>query len=170
MKHAHLTVLVILVATAVFAVGYKIATPGSGVVPPELIKRAQQTSPHGEKPNWLGFTESDSLFEGIRDRAYAFCFSRGSIERRCALEQDEAVQFATLALVTADAQRRMPNKATLGLKEQWVASNPQIVPQVLNECWGLYRQHGAEDARILSTCLASLTDASPLVRVPVPSR
>ncbi len=80
------------------------------------------------------------------------------------------MQFATMALVTADAQRRMPNKATLGLKEQWVASNPQIVPQVLNECWGLYRQHGAEDARILSTCLASLTDASPLVPIPVPSR
>lgn len=113
-------------------------------------------------------TNRDAVFEGVRDRGYAYCFSGGKIDHKCALEQDEAVRFAVSALVIARDQQRMPNKDSLGLKEHWVATNPEIVPRVLNECWALYREHGAEDARLLSICLGNLTDASPLVPLPVP--
>jgi hypothetical protein len=108
------------------------------------------------------------LFEGVRDRGYAYCIANGHIDPRCASEQDEAVRFAVVALVIARDQQRMPNKEGLGLKEQWVATNPEIVADVLNQCWALYKQHGAKDARLLSVCLGNLTDASPLVQLPIP--
>jgi hypothetical protein len=33
-----------------------------------------------------------------------------SVDRKCAEEQDDAVQFAVLAFVVADAQQKMPDK------------------------------------------------------------
>ncbi len=87
---------------------------------------------------------------------------------KCALQQDEAVAFAVGAIVLAKAQRGMADKSTLGTKEYWVATNPNIAPRVANTCWALYKEHGASDARLLSVCLGNLTDYSPLISLPVP--
>ena len=167
MKFPSLAVVGAVLVALALAFGFALGAVEDSPISPVVIEHAQQTSPYGAKPNWLGLTDGDALFDAVRDRAYAFCFSNGKIDPRCALEQDEAVQFSVVALVIAHDQQRMPNKETLGRKEKWVATNPEIVPRVLNECWSLYKLHGAKDARILSVCLSNLTDASPLVPLPV---
>ncbi len=85
----------------------------------------------------------------------------------CASKQDEAVEASVIAIHVASAQAEMTNKDALGAKERWVAMNPDIAPRVEKECWSLYEEHGAADARILAVCLGNLTDYSPLIQLPV---
>ena len=133
-----------------------------------FIKRAQARSLYGANPKWLEFSNQRDLFRRVRDRAYGYCLSGTAIDMRCAAEQDKAVSSSIGAIEVADAQRGMANKGRLGRKEYYVATNPEIVPRILNKCWALYKEHGAADARILSVCLGNLTDYSPLVPLPVP--
>jgi hypothetical protein len=72
-----------------------------------------------------------------------------------------------MALNIAAAQAAMKNKDTLGRKERYVATNPNVARAVVSSCWALYTEHGAADARVLSVCLGNLTDYSPLARLPV---
>jgi len=133
-----------------------------------LIKQAEARSFYGANPKWLEFSNPRDLFQRVRDRAYAYCLSGSVMNMKCADEQDEAVSSSIGAIEVAEAQRGMTNKEKLGRKEYYVATNPEIVPRVLNTCWALYKEHGAADARILSVCLGNLTDYSPLVPLPVP--
>ena len=75
---------------------------------------------------------------------------------------------AVSALNVAAAQHQMADKDRLGLKEHWVAENPEIVSHVRSYCWNLYKVHGNADARLLAICFGNLTDYSPLVPLPVP--
>jgi hypothetical protein len=132
-----------------------------------VIEVAQAKSLYGAKPDWLKYTDKPDLFERVRDQAYVYCLSSGKIDVECALKQDKAVEASVLAIHLASAQSQMTNKDTLSAKERWVAMNPEIAPRVIKQCWALYEDHGAVDARILAVCLGNLTDYSPLVPLPV---
>ena len=134
----------------------------------QQIADAQAKSTYGTHPNWMRLTNNRDLFQRVRDRAYGYCLKSANIDRECASEQDDAVQASVLALQVATDQAEMKDKDGLGKKEQYVATNPEIVPRVQAACWALYREHGAADARILSVCLGNLTDYSPLIPLPVP--
>jgi hypothetical protein len=132
-----------------------------------VVEESQAQSVFGAKPNWLKFTDKPELFDRVRDQAYSYCLSGGRINMECADKQDEAVEASVLAIHVASAQAEMTNKDALGTKERWVAMNPDIAPRVTKECWSLYEEHGASDARILAVCLGNLTDYSPLIQLPV---
>lgn len=132
------------------------------------IRQAEAKSHRGANPNWLQLTHKGDLFKRVRDRAYGYCLSGANIDEKCASEQDDAVEAAVLAIYLAAAQAEMKDKDKLGLKERYVATNPDVAPRVENACWALYKEHGAADARILSVCLGNLTDFSPLIPLPVP--
>ena len=132
-----------------------------------MIAEAQARSTQGARPKWLQFTAKRDLFQRVRDRAYGYCFRGAIVDVSYASEQDDAVQASIMALELAAAQAEMKDKDRLGLKEKYVATNPEIVPRVQNACWALYKEHGAADVRILSVCLGNLTDYSPLIPLPV---
>lgn len=132
-----------------------------------VIKGSQSKSLYGAKPNWLKVTDQPEIYSRVRDRGYVYCLSGGRIDVECASKQDEAVAASVWAIHIASAQARMPNKESLGQKERWVALNPDIAARVTEECWALYEDHGAADARILAVCLGNLTDFSPLIELPV---
>src|SRR4051794_16056371 len=133
-----------------------------------MIAEAEAKSARGAIPNWLQFTDKRDLFERMRDRAYGYCQSGATIDLKCASEQDDAVEASVIAMQIAADQAKMKGKDKLGIKENYVATNPEIPPRVENACWALYKEHGAADARILSVCLGNLTDYSPLIPLPVP--
>jgi hypothetical protein len=137
-------------------------------MPQSMISEAQAKSTLGKNPRWLHYTDKPALFRGVRNRAYGYCFAHGRIDLQCASEQDDAVEGAVLALDIASDQARMRDKSSLGIKEHFVATNPEVAPRVAKFCWALYKDHGAADARILSVCLGNLTDYSPLLPLPVP--
>jgi hypothetical protein len=116
----------------------------------------------------MNLTGKGDLFKRVRERAYGYCLSGANIDQKCASEQDDAVEGAVWALNIAASQAEMKDKHGLGLKEHYVATNPEITPRVVSTCWALYEEHGAADARILSVCLGNLTDFSPLIPLPVP--
>jgi hypothetical protein len=152
-----------------FAAGLIVALPHPAAAPNSaLIAEAQKASIYGLEPNWIDIAGNGSVFRAVRKRAYSFCFHDGVINRACAAEQDEAVLNTVSALNIASAQHQMTNKEVLGLKERWVADNPEIVLHVRSYCWNLYKVHGKSDARLLATCFGNLTDFSPLVPLPVP--
>ena len=155
------------VAALAFGMGFRLSSPITQRATAELIAAAQESSFYGPKPNWLGMTDSDELFEGIRRRGFAFCFDGREISRECALEQDIAVHDSVLVFVLADAQRKMEDKAKLSRHEAHIAENPQIAADVARFCWNLYRRHGSQDARILAVCLSNLNASSLLVQLPV---
>jgi len=136
--------------------------------PQAIIAAAQAKSLYGATPNWLTLTDKPDLFKGVRDRAYGYCLSDMQIDMECASKQDEAVEASVMALHLASVQAKMTNMETLGLKERWVAENPEIAQRVTTECWAFYKEHGAADARLLAICLGNLTDYSPLIPLPVP--
>lgn len=133
-----------------------------------VILDAEARSEAGANPAWLKLTNQPALFKGVRERAYRYCLAGKSVDPRCASEQDRAVDGSIAALSVVTEQAQMRDKDRLGLKEKYVAENPEIAPQVEKACWALYKEHGAADARILSVCLGNLTDYSPLIPLPVP--
>lgn len=130
------------------------------------IAEAEAKSFWGANPGWLSLTSQSDLFRRVRDRAYGYCLRGSVVEKKCASEQDEAVWASVMALYIAAAQAAMKNKETLGRKERYVATNPNIARAVVSSCWALYKEHGAADARVLSVCLGNLTDYSPLATLP----
>jgi hypothetical protein len=132
------------------------------------IQEAQAKSFAGANPIWLSLTSQKDLFRRVRDRAYGYCLRAGVVDKKCASEQDEAVQSSVGAIDVAAAQAAMKNKDSLGRKERYVATNPDVARSVVSSCWALYKEHGAADARVLSVCLGNLTDYSPLAPLPVP--
>jgi hypothetical protein len=108
-----------------------------------VIEESQAKSRYGAKPNWLKFRDVE-----------------------CASKPDEAIEASVIAIHFASAQSEMTNKDSLGAKERWVAMNPNIAPRVTKQCWALYEEHGAVDARILAVCLGNLTDYSPHIKLP----
>jgi hypothetical protein len=135
---------------------------------PSAIEEAEAKSFWGANPGWLSLTSQSDLFRRVRYRAYGYCLRGSEVEKKCASEQDEAVQSSVMALNIAAAQAAMKNKETLGRKERYVATNPDIARAAVSSCWALYKEHGAADARVLSVCLGNLTDYSPLATLPVP--
>ena len=132
------------------------------------IQEAEAKSFAGANPVWLSHTSQNDLFRRVRDRAYGYCLRGGVLDKKCASEQDEAVQSSVAALDVAAAQAAMKNKDSLGIKERYVATNPDVAQSIVSSCWALYKEHGAADARVLSVCLGNLTDYSPLAPLPVP--
>lgn len=168
MKHRHIVPLVILYGAVLGLAACGFPSREAGSQTQTMIADAQAKSTYGTQPKWLRLTNNRDLFQRVRDRAYGYCLKSANIDRECASEQDDAVQASVLALQVATDQAEMKDKDGLGKKEQYVATNPEIVPRVQAACWALYREHGAADARILSVCLGNLTDYSPLIPLPVP--
>jgi hypothetical protein len=140
-------------------------------IPPpsaEAVAAAQRSSSWGLNPTWIDLSGEEALFRQVRARAFASCFRDGSISRTCAEEQDAAVQSVVLTLEVVEAQRRMPDRGALGVKERWVADHPEIVSQARSYCWALYNSHGGMDARLLAVCLGNLIEGS--IVVPLPTR
>ena len=150
------------------ALGFSACKEGDAQSGKALIAKAEAKSARGANPVWLQNTDNDDLFKRVRDRAYGYCLSGANIDEKCASEHDDAVEAGVLVLNISAAQADMKDKDRLGLKEHYVATDPTITPRVANTCWALYKEHGAEDARILSICLGNLTDYSPLIPLPVP--
>jgi len=132
-----------------------------------VIKQAEANSFWGANPGWLELTSQSNLFRRVRDRAYSYCWRGTVVEKNCSIQQDEAVQSSVMALNIAAAQAGLKNKDSLGRKERYVATNPDVARAVVTSCWALYKEHGASDARVLSVCLGNLTDYSPLATLPV---
>lgn len=141
---------------------------GNGSSDRSAIHGAEAKSFASANPVWLSLTSQKDLFRRVRDRASGYCLRGRTVEKTCASEQDEAVQSAVVALDLAAAQAAMKNKDSLGIKERYVATHPNVAQNVVSSCWALYKEHGAEDARLLSVCLGNLTDYSPLAPLPVP--
>lgn len=140
---------------------------GDGSSNRSAIQEAEAKSFPGANPVWLTLTNQTDLFRRVRDRAYGYCLRDRVVDKKCAFEQDEAVESAIAALYLAAEQAAMKNKDSLGRKERYVATNPDIAQGVVSSCWALYKEHGAADARVLSVCLGNLTDYSPLATLPV---
>jgi hypothetical protein len=159
------TVLVLVAAASVAAYMFVHQSEPSSQL--SIIRGAQTNSYWRAEPKWLEFTDPPALFAGVRDRGYAYCLSNGQIDPGCAQDQDDAVHSAVLAILTVHLQRAMPDKSTLERSEYWVATNPDVAAGVVRDCWALYREHSASDARILSVCLGNLVRGT-LLDEPVP--
>jgi hypothetical protein len=135
--------------------------------PAQMVGSAEAASLLGPRPAWIAGSMQATAVRHARDRGYAFCYDGKTIDRACADEQDEAISFSVVVSTVPAAQRSLDRKL-LSLRENWVADHPEIVNQVRDYCWNLYRRHGAEDARILGACLGNLTEASLINPPPVP--
>jgi hypothetical protein len=96
------------------------------------IQKAKANSFWGANPGWLTLTSQSDLFRRVRDRAYGYCLRGTVVEKKCALQQDEAVRSSVMALYIAAAQAGLKNKDSLGRKERHVATNPHVALVVVN--------------------------------------
>ena len=131
-----------------------------------IIREAQSRSYWGSDPRWIDWTGEEGLFRQMRDAGYEFCLRSETLEATCAEQQDEAVHAAVLILMADSDQRAMEDKTSLSFKERWVAEHPEVSDRIRSYCWGLYNDHGARDARLISSCLGNLPAFSPLIELP----
>jgi len=139
------------------------ASDGSDIT---IIREAQSRSYWGADPLWIDWTGEKGLFRQIRDAGYEFCLQLKVLDVTCTEQQDEAVHAAVLILRADRDLRAMENKTSLTFEERWVAEHPEITGDIRSYCWELYGDHGARDARLISSCLGNLPAFSPLVPLP----
>lgn len=130
------------------------------------IRAAQQASTFGATATWK---LSDAIWStatpAMRDAAYRFCIERHGGDGTCFSEQDYSLIAANH--VETNARRAIRSGSSAPFFDA-IRARPAAFDDARRYCFSVYRDAGAQDARMLGPCLSSATGSDFFAIIPVP--
>lgn len=119
------------------------------------LRSAQQASTFGATTTWrLSTANWSKATPAMRDAAYRFCVERHGADTTCFLEQDLSLIAANH--VETNARRAIRTESD-GPYADAIRARPAAFDDARRYCFSVYRDAGAQDARMLGPCLSSAT-------------
>lgn len=130
------------------------------------IRAAQQASTFGVTVPWkLSDANWSKATPAMRDAAYRFCIERHGGDSSCFDEQDYSLIAANHAETNARRAIRSGSSAPFF---DAIRARPAAFDDARRYCFSVYRDAGAQYARMLGPCLSSATGSDFFSIVPVP--
>ena len=130
------------------------------------MRAAQRASTFGATATWkLSDANWSKATPAMRDAAYRFCMERLAGDSTCFNEQD-------YSLIAANHVESNVRRAIRGVSSapffDAIRARPAAFDDARRYCFSVYRDAGAQDARILGPCLSSATGSDFFAIIPVP--
>ncbi|KQM57942.1 hypothetical protein ASE65_12330 [Sphingomonas sp. Leaf16] len=138
--------------------------PSSNAVDAQ-VRSAQRASIFRATATWrLSAANWSRSTPAMRDAAYRFCIARHGADSTCFHEQDYSLIAANHA--ETNARRAVRSKSDASFFDA-IRSRPEAFDEARRYCFSVYRDAGAQDARMLGPCLSSATGSDFFSIIPV---
>ncbi|PXA88874.1 hypothetical protein DMC47_29505 [Nostoc sp. 3335mG] len=129
------------------------------------IRTAQRASKFGAVAQWpLSIANWSKATPEMRNAAYRFCIERHGSDTTCFDEQDYSLIVANHMETNA---RNAIRRESGDLFFDAIRARPEAFDDARRYCFSVYRDAGAQDARMLGPCLSSATGSDFFAIIPV---